>query len=345
MLRRGDGWDDFAHLFGGVWLPRRRRARRALGRAARSRVRSAPTSGAGSRSTRRARRLRPRDGPGLGATGRAARRARVARRRDRRRRRRRQRLAARRAPAPAAGLARDRLRPARDQPRRGRARRPHRVRRRRLLRARPRGDVYVLATILHDWDDERAAAILRTIRAAAPGRRAAARPRPVVQPGNEPHGAKWLDLLMLALFAGRERDEAQWRALLATAGFEPVQHPGRPDRGAMPLTVGTAGPHRPRQDVARPGADRQGHRPAARGAAARDLDRPRLRAARARRTAAGCRSSTCPGTSASSARWSPGRPASTSSCSSSTPARARARRRTSTSRSCACSASSAASSR
>ena len=32
----------------------------------------------------------------------------------------------------------------------------------------PRGDVYMLSTILHDWDDERAAAILRTIRAAAP---------------------------------------------------------------------------------------------------------------------------------------------------------------------------------
>ena len=32
-----------------------------------------------------------------------------------------------------------------------------------------------------------------------------------------------LDLLLLALFAGRERDEAQWRALLGTAGFEPVR--------------------------------------------------------------------------------------------------------------------------
>jgi hypothetical protein len=27
---------------------------------------------------------------------------------------------------------------------------------------------------------------------------------------------------MLALFAGRERDEAQWRALLEAAGWEPV---------------------------------------------------------------------------------------------------------------------------
>jgi hypothetical protein len=87
----------------------------------------------------------------------------------------------------------------------------------------PEGDVYVLSTILHDWDDARAAAILRTIRAAA---RADARLlviETVMPPGNEPHGAKWLDLLMLALLGGRERDEAQWRALLRDGGFEPVR--------------------------------------------------------------------------------------------------------------------------
>ena len=32
----------------------------------------------------------------------------------------------------------------------------------------------------------------------------------------------WLDLLMLTLFAGRERDERQWRALLAATGWEPT---------------------------------------------------------------------------------------------------------------------------
>ena len=86
----------------------------------------------------------------------------------------------------------------------------------------PEGDVYVLSTILHDWDDERASAILRTIRAtAAPDARLVIIDA-VVPPGNEPHGAKWLDLLMLALLGGRERDEAQWRDLLGATGFEPV---------------------------------------------------------------------------------------------------------------------------
>jgi hypothetical protein len=87
----------------------------------------------------------------------------------------------------------------------------------------PVGDVYVLSTILHDWDDERATAILRTIRASAPAHARLIVIDSVVPPGNEPHGAKWLDLLMLALFGGRERDETQWRMLLGSAGFEPVR--------------------------------------------------------------------------------------------------------------------------
>ena len=81
----------------------------------------------------------------------------------------------------------------------------------------------MLSTILHDWDDESAARILRTIRAYAPS---GARVRiidAVVPDGNDEHGAKWLDLLMLVLFGGRERDEAEWRALLAAGGLEPLQ--------------------------------------------------------------------------------------------------------------------------
>ncbi len=86
----------------------------------------------------------------------------------------------------------------------------------------PSGDTYVLATILHDWNDEQATAILRTIRAAAPVDARLLVLDSVVPAGNEPHGAKWLDLLMLTLFEGRERDEPQWRALLAAGGFDPV---------------------------------------------------------------------------------------------------------------------------
>jgi hypothetical protein len=87
----------------------------------------------------------------------------------------------------------------------------------------PEGDVYILGTILHDWDDEAAAAILRTIRAAASDESRLLVIDAVVEPGNEPGGGKWLDLLMLAFAGGKERNEAQWSELLAAGGFEPVR--------------------------------------------------------------------------------------------------------------------------
>ena len=87
----------------------------------------------------------------------------------------------------------------------------------------PEGDVYVLSTILHDWDDERATAILRTIRAASRRDSRLLILDAVVPPGNDPAGSKWLDLLMLTIAAGKERSEAQWRELLVAGGFEPVR--------------------------------------------------------------------------------------------------------------------------
>jgi hypothetical protein len=88
-----------------------------------------------------------------------------------------------------------------------------------LADSAPPGDAYVLSGILHDWNDERAAAILRTIRTAAPPHARLLVLESVLQPGNEPHGAKWLDLLMLVL-GGRERTEPEWQALLGDTGFE-----------------------------------------------------------------------------------------------------------------------------
>ena len=86
----------------------------------------------------------------------------------------------------------------------------------------PPGDSYILSAILHDWDDEPATAILLTIGACArPGARVLIA-ETVIAPGNDPSGAKWLDLLMLAI-GGRERDDAQWRVLLEKAELQPVE--------------------------------------------------------------------------------------------------------------------------
>jgi hypothetical protein len=88
-----------------------------------------------------------------------------------------------------------------------------------FFEAVPAGDVYVLSRILHDWDDERAGAILGVIGAVASPEARLVVLDAVVPPGNEPHGAKWLDLLMLVLQGGRERSEPDWRALLEGSGF------------------------------------------------------------------------------------------------------------------------------
>jgi len=83
----------------------------------------------------------------------------------------------------------------------------------------PRGDTYVLSAILHDWDDARAATILRNVRDAARPEGRVLIAESVVPPGNDPEGAKWLDLLMLVLAGGRERTESEWRSLLEGAGL------------------------------------------------------------------------------------------------------------------------------
>ena len=84
------------------------------------------------------------------------------------------------------------------------------------------GDVYLLAKVLHDWDDAAATRILEKIRAAAPDHARLLVIDSVVPAGNSPHPSKRLDLVMLTLVDGRERSEDEWRQLLEAGGFRPV---------------------------------------------------------------------------------------------------------------------------
>ena len=79
-------------------------------------------------------------------------------------------------------------------------------------------DLYLLKFILHDWDDERAVAILDRVRAAAaPGGRIAIVETVLPDTPAEHHG--WhFDLNMLAVTGGRERTAAGFAALLERAG-------------------------------------------------------------------------------------------------------------------------------
>ena len=84
-------------------------------------------------------------------------------------------------------------------------------------------DAYVLAQILHDWDDERSAAILRQVRQAMSDRARLLVVELNVPEGDEPAFGKWMDLNMLVLLNGRERTAAQYAQLFQAAGLKLVR--------------------------------------------------------------------------------------------------------------------------
>ena len=85
------------------------------------------------------------------------------------------------------------------------------------------GDVYLLSSILHDWNDEQAALILKAVvRAMAPGASLLIIEN-VIPPGNDTHPGKLIDLEMMAITTGRERSEAEFRSLLDAAGLHFVR--------------------------------------------------------------------------------------------------------------------------
>ena len=88
----------------------------------------------------------------------------------------------------------------------------------------PHSDAYVLMDIIHDWDDAQAAAILRAVARAAHGSPATVLIVETILPaGPEPHWAKTLDVLMLALTGGRQRTLTGYEALLDTAGIDLIR--------------------------------------------------------------------------------------------------------------------------
>ena len=84
----------------------------------------------------------------------------------------------------------------------------------------PAADSYILKSVIHDWDDASAIALLG--KCAASMRREKGKVillEMVVRPGNDPDLTKWVDLEMLMMAGGRERTEAEFTDLLAQAGL------------------------------------------------------------------------------------------------------------------------------
>jgi hypothetical protein len=82
------------------------------------------------------------------------------------------------------------------------------------------GDVYIMKHIIHDWPDDKSTTILRNCRAGVTPNGTLLLVELVIPPGNEPSLGKVLDLEMMVVASGKERTEAEYRTLLAGAGWK-----------------------------------------------------------------------------------------------------------------------------
>lgn len=89
-----------------------------------------------------------------------------------------------------------------------------------FFRQVPEGDTHLLKWIIHDWDDDRSAAILRNCRDAVAPNGKVLLIEAVLQPGHATAFSKFMDLNMLVMTGGRERTEAEYRTLLQSAGLQ-----------------------------------------------------------------------------------------------------------------------------
>ncbi|WP_394830027.1 acetylserotonin O-methyltransferase [Pendulispora rubella] len=88
----------------------------------------------------------------------------------------------------------------------------------------PEADAYVLKSVIHDWSDEDAVRILKTVHKAAKPGQTLLLFEAIVQPGNEPDDGKILDLFMMVMTSGgRERTEKEFATILNAAGFDLVR--------------------------------------------------------------------------------------------------------------------------
>jgi hypothetical protein len=85
------------------------------------------------------------------------------------------------------------------------------------------GDAYLLKSIIHDWEDAEAEAILRVVRSAIPSEGVLLVVERVLAPPNEGPDGKFSDLNMLVMPGGRERTPEEYGALFERTGFELVR--------------------------------------------------------------------------------------------------------------------------
>ena len=84
-------------------------------------------------------------------------------------------------------------------------------------------DLYLMMSVLHDWADDEAAAILANLRRAAPPQARLLLIEAVLAPpggGRDDYDmARMIDIEMLVMTHGRERTRAEWAAVLSDGGW------------------------------------------------------------------------------------------------------------------------------
>jgi SAM-dependent methyltransferase len=82
-----------------------------------------------------------------------------------------------------------------------------------------RADAYLLCGVLHDWNDERAAVVLRNCREAMPKNGRLLIIETIVPETDSASFSKLLDINMMVMTSGRERTKSEFHMLLSRAGF------------------------------------------------------------------------------------------------------------------------------
>ncbi len=103
----------------------------------------------------------------------------------------------------------------------------------------PGADLYLMTNILHDWADAESLSILKNLRAAAPSGARLVVYELALPEGPQPHPAKMLDIVMLAIPGGRERTAREYAALFTASGWTDAGM--IPTQGPMALHVALAG--------------------------------------------------------------------------------------------------------
>jgi hypothetical protein len=92
----------------------------------------------------------------------------------------------------------------------------------------PTGDLMILMEVLHDWDDAHCATILDGVRRAATAETKLLIIEIEMTEAKGPAWPKLLDIVMLGLFAARQRTNAEYRDLLGANGFTVVDQTSTP---------------------------------------------------------------------------------------------------------------------